>query len=97
MANRETKLPAYIPLALSAAERGSQRTIHHDGQAEHSGCDTYKSMERIFYEQCEVHEEKVCVKKKTGGNVMQNPSDSDATYDGHEGPAWPYFGVVLRF
>ena len=56
--------------------------------AEHSGRNTYKSMERIFYEQCEVHEEKVCVKKKTGGNVMQNPSDSDATYDGHKGPGY---------
>jgi len=56
--------------------------------AEHSGRDTYKAMERIFYEQCEVHEEKVCVKKKTGGNVMQNPSDPDATYDGHKGPGY---------
>jgi hypothetical protein len=56
--------------------------------AEHSGRDTYKSMDRIFYEQCEVHEEKVCVKKKTGGNVMQNPSDPGATYDGHKGPGY---------
>jgi len=55
---------------------------------EHSRKDTYKTMERIFYEQCEVHEEKVCVKKKTGGNVMQNPSDPDATYDGHKGPGY---------
>ena len=56
--------------------------------AEHAGRDTYKAMERIFYEQCEVHEEKVCVKKKTGGNVIQNPSDMDATYDGHKGPGY---------
>lgn len=56
--------------------------------AEHTGRDTYKSMERIFYEQCEVHEEKVCLKKKTGGNVMQNPSDPGATYDGHKGPGY---------
>jgi len=56
--------------------------------AEHTGRDTYKAMERIFYEQCEVHEEKVCVKKKTGGNVIQNPSDLDATYDGHKGPGY---------
>ena len=56
--------------------------------AEHAGRDTYKSMERIFYEQCEVHEEKVCIKKKTGGNVMQNPSDPGATYDGHKGPGY---------
>lgn len=52
----------------------------------HNGKDTYKAVERIFYEQCEVHEDKVIVKKKTGGDVMQNPSDPDATYDGHKGP-----------
>ena len=56
--------------------------------AEHTGRNTYKAMERIFYEQCEVHEEKVCVRKKTGGNVMQNPSDPGATYDGHKGPGY---------
>ena len=56
--------------------------------AEHTNRNSYKSMERIFYEQCEVHEEKVCVKKKTGGNVMQNPSDPGATYDGHKGPGY---------
>ena len=49
---------------------------------------TYKAVERIFYEQCEVHEEKVSVKKSTGGNVMQNPSDPDATYDGHKGQGY---------
>ena len=55
---------------------------------EHGRRDTYKSMESIFYEQCEVTEEKVSVKKKTGGNVIQNPSDPDATYDGHKGPGY---------
>jgi len=57
-------------------------------QSEHTSRDTYKALERIFYEQCEVHEDKVCVKDKTGGNVMQNPSDPDATYDGHKGPGY---------
>jgi len=56
--------------------------------AEHTGRDTYKAMDRIFYEQCEVHEDKVCVRKKTGANVMQNPSDPGATYDGHKGPGY---------
>ena len=58
------------------------------GHAEYNGKDSYKAVERIFYEQCEVHEEKVCIKKKTGGKVMQNPSDPDATYDGHKGPGY---------
>jgi len=56
--------------------------------AKHGRKDTYKALERVFYEQCEVHEEKVCVKEKTGGNVMQNPSDPGATYDGHKGPGY---------
>jgi len=56
--------------------------------SEHAGRDSYKAMERILYEQCEVHEEKVSVRKNTGGNVMQNPSDPDATYDGHKGPGY---------
>jgi len=55
---------------------------------EHVRKDTYKALERIFYEQCDVREEKVCVKAKTGGDVMQNPSDPDATYDGHKGPGY---------
>lgn len=57
-------------------------------KAEYNGKDTYKAVERIFYEQCHVHEDKVIIKKKTGGNVMQNPSDPDATYDGHKGPGY---------
>jgi len=48
----------------------------------------YKAMERIFYEQCEVYEDKVTVKDKVGSRVMQNPSDADATYDGHKGPGY---------
>lgn len=34
------------------------------------------------------HEEKVSVREKTGGNVVQNPSDMDATFDGHKGPGY---------
>lgn len=47
--------------------------------------DSYKAMERVLHEQCDVQEETVELKKKTGGDVMQNPSDPDATYDGHKG------------
>jgi len=61
---------------------------HFGSNAEHNGKNTYKAVERIFYEQCEVHEDKVSIKKNTGGNVMQNPSDADATYDGHKGSGY---------
>ena len=55
---------------------------------DHANRDTYKALERIFYEQCDVDEEKVSLKQKTGGAVMQNPSDPDATYDGHKGQGY---------
>ena len=49
---------------------------------------SYQAMALVLHEQCEVSEEKVEVKAKTGGDVMQNPSDPDATYDGHKGPGY---------
>lgn len=49
---------------------------------------TYKAMARILEEQCDGTCAAVEVKSKTGGNVMQNPSDEDATYDGHKGPGY---------
>jgi len=51
---------------------------------------SYQAMSRVLREQCEVSEDKtvVAVKAKTGGDVMQNPSDPDATYDGHKGPGY---------
>jgi hypothetical protein len=57
-------------------------------QPAHAQRSTYKAMERIFHEQCEVQEQKVLIKAKTGSTVMQNPSDPDATYDGHKGPGY---------
>ena len=56
--------------------------------ASHAGRETYKVLDRIFYEQCEVQEAKVVIKAKPGGQVMQNPSDPDATRDGHKGPGY---------
>ena len=52
------------------------------------GRSSYQAMERVLREQCDVVEQKVELKKKTGGQVMQNPSDGDATYDGHKGPGY---------
>ena len=54
----------------------------------HAERDTYKALARIFYEQCDIVEDKAQVKTKTGGNCLQNPSDPDATYDGHKGPGY---------
>ncbi len=49
---------------------------------------TFKTLCAVFEQQCEVIEDKAGVKKKTGGDVIQNPSDTDATYDGHKGPGY---------
>ncbi len=50
---------------------------------------SYKNMITVFEQQCEGKDGKVTVKKKTGNQVMQNPSDPDATYEGHKGPGHP--------
>ncbi len=49
---------------------------------------TYRLLKTIFDQQCKVREEFVEICKKTGGNVIQNPSDPDATYDGHKGAGY---------
>jgi hypothetical protein len=49
---------------------------------------SYQAMQRILSEQCDVVEDRVTLKEKPGGNVMQNPSEPDATYDGHKGPGY---------
>ena len=52
------------------------------------GRTSYTSLVRIFQQQCEVVEGRVVVLAKTGGDVIQNPSDLDATYDGHKGQGY---------
>jgi hypothetical protein len=49
---------------------------------------SYQAMSRILNEQCDVVAARVTLKDKPGGNVMQNPSEPDATYDGHKGPGY---------
>jgi hypothetical protein len=55
---------------------------------EHNQRTTYKMLERVFHEQCVVTEQQVTLQSKTGGDVVQNPSDPDATYDGHKGQGY---------
>lgn len=49
---------------------------------------TFKNLVQVFNEQCEVLGDKVLIRKNTGGRVIQNPSDVDASYDGHKGPGY---------
>jgi len=53
-----------------------------------TGRQSYKALQTIFSQQCEGIEGKVTIRAKPGGNCMQNPSDPDATYDGHKGPGY---------
>jgi hypothetical protein len=61
---------------------------HFADQPTMTGRQSYKALQIIFSQQCEVVGGKVTVRAKTGGNCMQNPSDPDATYDGHKGPGY---------
>ena len=53
-----------------------------------NGRSSFKLLRKVFEQQVEVLEECLLVKKKTGGDVIQNPSDPDATYDGHKGAGY---------
>jgi hypothetical protein len=48
---------------------------------------SYQALRRVLAEQCEVVEETVQLRKNPGGNVLQNPSDPDATY-AHKGSGY---------
>jgi len=55
---------------------------------DHTKRSTYQALVTIFGQQCELRDQKIVVKAKTGGDCVQNPSDLDATYDGHKGPGY---------
>jgi hypothetical protein len=61
---------------------------HFANQADITDRSTYKVLPTIFNEQCEVVGGKVEIRTKTGGDCIQNPSDPDATYDGHKGQGY---------
>jgi hypothetical protein len=56
--------------------------------AELNNRSTYKMLRTIFDQQCLVVDGEVTVQKKPDTNRIQNPSDPDATYDGHKGAGY---------
>jgi hypothetical protein len=54
----------------------------------HNGRSTYRMMCQVFAQQCEVQLGKVEIRKATGGQIIVNPSDPDATLDGHKGSGY---------
>jgi hypothetical protein len=62
-----------------------------DRFADHAGLrdrPSYQALVTVFGQQCEIVEERVQVRTKTGGACVQNPSDLDATYDGKKGQGY---------
>lgn len=57
----------------------------YDGEEAITNKDTYKQLQRVFEEHCEVVEDAVTVRPKSGARALQSLSDPDATYDGHKG------------
>jgi len=49
---------------------------------------SFKDLVRVFNEQCELRQDKVTIREKVGADVMQNPSDPEATRDGYKGPGY---------
>ena len=62
--------------------------VRFSDDTRHNARTAYLALVRVFEEQCDVQEQRAVVKEKTGGRVMQNPSDPDATYDGKKGPGY---------
>jgi len=54
----------------------------------HNTRSTFAMLVRVFNEQCEVIEDSIEIRKHPGGDVIQNPSDPDATRDGKKGPGY---------
>lgn len=61
------------------------RFADHPG---HNSRPSYRALVTVFEQQCEIVEDKIVIKAKTGGACVQNPSDPDATYDGHKGQGY---------
>ena len=49
---------------------------------------SYLALARAFADHCEVIEDRVTVRAKSRSDSLQNPSDLDATYDGHKGQGY---------
>lgn len=63
---------------------------HFQGNEAVASMTGYKLLVRLFHEQCMVEDKKVAVKpdKDVPSDSLQNPSDPDATYDGHKGKGY---------
>ena len=53
-----------------------------------AGRSSYQALVRAFADHCEIVADKVKLRPKAKVDSLQNPSDPDATYDGHKGQGY---------
>ena len=75
-------------LRQSVAEDLAYLVDRYRRNKNHNGRSTYLMMVKVFEQQCQVEGDRVSVRDKTGGNIVCNPSDPDATRDGHKGSGY---------
>jgi hypothetical protein len=75
-------------LRQSVAEDLAYLVDRYRRNKNHNSRSTYLMMVKVFEQQCHVEGDRVCVREKTGGNIVCNPSDPDATLDGHKGSGY---------
>lgn len=74
----------------SLAEQMNELLLLFQDNRTVSVLESYKTLQRVFSEQCMVKDAKVEVKpaKEIASSSLQNPSDPDAGYDGHKGQGY---------
>lgn len=75
-------------LRQSIAEDLAYLVERYRRNKDHNSRSTYLMLVKVFEQQCDVVDEKVVIKKQTGGDIVCNPSDADATFDGHKGSGY---------
>jgi hypothetical protein len=75
-------------LTLEIAKDLNTLIVKFEDNATISKRTTFKAIQQIFNEQCEVEEEKIVIKNGVGGDVVQNSSDMEATFSGHKGSGY---------
>jgi len=75
-------------LRQSVAEELAYLVERYRRNKNHNNRPTYLTMVKVFEQQCEVVGECITVRDKTGGDIICNPSDLDATLDGHKGSGY---------
>jgi hypothetical protein len=75
-------------LRRSVAEDLLHVVEHFRQDEKHNTRQTYLLLVKVLEQQCNVTGGKVTLKEKTGGNIICNTSDPDATFDGHKGSGY---------